>query len=91
MGIRVVVAENEPIHLALRRLKIHSIRSGVSWEIRRRQAPFVKATAKRRAKKFAKRFKARKATLHAKLAGEQPTSLSSGELLEEFWSRSGKK
>jgi ribosomal protein S21 len=90
MGVRVVVAENEPIRLALRRLKKHADCNGVPWEMRRRNH-FVKATAERRAEEFHRRFKARKAILVAKLAGRQATTAPPDELLEEFWRRTGKK
>ena len=43
MGVRVVLAEQEPVGKALRRLKKLLEREGVTWEIRR-LAPFVKAT-----------------------------------------------
>jgi hypothetical protein len=51
---------------------------------------FDKATEARRAKKFQKRFKARKATLLAKMAGEQPTEATASELKIAFWKRTGK-
>jgi ribosomal protein S21 len=89
MGVRVVLAEREPIGLALRRLKKRLEREGVLMESRRRGS-FVKATSTRRAKKFKKRFRARQATLLAKMAGEQPTASTSSELKAAFWRRTGK-
>jgi ribosomal protein S21 len=96
MGVRVLVAENEPIKAALIRLKRSLAVHGVDWELRRRGfliaqgGSFFKPTEERRAKKFQKRFKARKATLLAKLAGEQASDLSSSELKRAFWKRTGK-
>jgi ribosomal protein S21 len=90
MGVRIVLAEKEPIGLALRRLKKRMEREGGILSKVRRRGSFIKATDTRRAKKFKKRFKAREATLLAKMAGEQPTELSKSELLTEFWKRTGK-
>jgi ribosomal protein S21 len=73
MGIRIVVAEREPIALALRRFKKLLERHGVAWEMRRR-VYVADPTQVRRAKQFKKRFKARLATLMAKKAGEQPVA-----------------
>ena len=89
MGVRIVLADKEQIGLALRRLKKLLEREGVTWETRRRRS-FVKPTQMRRAKEFKKKFKARKATLLAKMAGEQPSASSSAELVEAFWKRTGK-
>jgi hypothetical protein len=58
------------------------------WEMRRRQR-FIKPTETRRAKSFQKRFKARKATLLAKQAGEQPVS-SVSEATQAFWKKDRK-
>ncbi len=89
MGVRIVLAENEPIALALRRFKKKVEREKINWEIRRR-CYFVKASEMRRAKKFKKKFKAREAMLLAKLEGKQPTTVSRTDLLETFWKRTGK-
>jgi small subunit ribosomal protein S21 len=88
MGVRIVVGEREPIGLALRRFKKALERQGVTWEMRRR-AYFAEASQARRAKRFQKRFKARKATLMAQAAGEQPVALLA-EATEAFWRRTGK-
>ena len=88
MGVRIVVGQCEPIGLALRRLQKFLERQGVSWEMWRR-ACFADPTQARRAKRFQKRFKARKATLRAQRAGEQPVS-SLAEVTEAFWKRTGK-
>jgi len=89
MGVRIVLADKEPIGLALRRVKKLLEREGVTWESKRRGS-FVKPTQIRRAKKFRKKFKAREATLLAKMAGEQPTAASVSELVESFWKKTGK-
>jgi ribosomal protein S21 len=89
MAVRIVLADKEPIRLALKRFKKHLERNGFAWEIRRRRA-FVKKTKLRRAKKFKKRFKTRLATMQAKRVGEQPTDLSASELLNAFRKKSGK-
>jgi ribosomal protein S21 len=88
MGIWIVVGESEPIRLALRRFKQLLARQGVTWEMRRR-VYVADPTQARRAKRFQKRFKARKATLLAQKAGEQPVS-SLAEASETFWKRAGK-
>jgi small subunit ribosomal protein S21 len=88
MGVRIVLAEKEPIGLALRRFRKLLERNGTAWELRRR-AYFISATWLRRAKRFKKRFKARNATLLAQMAGEQPTS-SLEEARATFWKRTGK-
>ena len=96
MGVRIVVADKEPIELALKRFKGLLQQHGVNWEIRKRgyliqpNGCTFKATETRRAKKFQKRFKARKATLLAKLAGERATDSSASELKSAFWKRTGK-
>jgi ribosomal protein S21 len=96
MGVRIVVAEKEPIALALKRFKRSLEQHGVNWEIRKRGLLIqstgctFKATATRRAKKFQKRFQARKATLLAKMAGEQATDASASELKAALWKRTGK-
>jgi small subunit ribosomal protein S21 len=88
MGVRIVLADKEPIGLALRRLKKLLERLGVSWELRRRKY-FTKPTQTRRAKRFKKRFKARLATFLAKRAGEQ-RGFSASESTKTFWKRTGK-
>jgi len=96
MGVRIVVRDNEAIASALKRFKRVLEQHGVHWELRRRglriqRGGFTfKATETRRAKKFQKRFKARKATLLAKMAGEQPTEATASELKIAFWKRTGK-
>ena len=96
MGVRIVVADKEPIALALKRFKRSLEQLGVNWEMRKRglliqpNGCVFKATATRRAKKFQKRFKARKATLLAKMAGQQATDSSASELKTAFWKRTGK-
>jgi len=96
MGVRVVVAENEPITSALKRFKRSLEKHSVNWEIQKRgyliqpNGCTFKATETRRAKKFQKRFKARKATLLAKIAGIQSTTSSACELKLAFWKRTGK-
>ena len=95
MGVRIVCADGEPINVALRRFKKLVERTGVWWEIRRRgylvtpQGAFYPETQTRRAKRFQKRFKAREATLLAKIAGEQ-TVASVKDARKEFWRRTGK-
>jgi len=88
MGVRVVAREREPITLLIRRLKKQLQWQGVMWEMRRRSY-FIDGTQLRRAKRFQKRFKARKAMLLAQLAGEQPVA-SLKEAKTEFWKRTGK-
>jgi small subunit ribosomal protein S21 len=89
MGVRIVLADKEQVGLALRRFKELLECEGVSWETRRRRS-FVKFTQTRRAKQFRKKFKARKATLLAKMAGQQPSVFSASELADAFWKKSGK-
>src|SRR5262245_13675454 len=62
MGVRIVLADKEPIDAALRRFKKLLERSGLTRGLRRQEA-FQKPTQIRRAKQFKKRFKARRATL----------------------------
>jgi small subunit ribosomal protein S21 len=88
MGARIVVGEREPIGLALRRFKKLLERQGLTREMRRRKYA-ADPTQARRAKRFQKRFKARKATLLAQKAGEQPVS-SLAEAIKKFWKRTGK-
>jgi len=88
MGVRIVLAEGEPISQALRRFRKLLERHRASWEMWRRQN-FIKPTQTRRAKRFKKKFKARLATRLAKKAGEQPVS-SVSEATQTFWKRTGK-
>jgi small subunit ribosomal protein S21 len=88
MGVRIRVGKREPIGLALKRFKKLLAQQGVTWEMRRRLY-FADATQARRAKRFQKRFEARKATLLAKSAGMQPES-SITEAAKAFWRRTGK-
>jgi small subunit ribosomal protein S21 len=89
MGVRIVLADKEPIGLALRRFKRLLERHRASY-LPRRHRYFVKPTEIRRAKRFQKKFKARRATLLAKQAGEQPVS-SLSEAASVFWKRTGKR
>ena len=70
MGVKIVLAEREPIALALRRFGKLLERTGIKWEMRRRQY-FTRRTETRRVKAFRKWDRTRKATLLAKRAGEQ--------------------
>jgi ribosomal protein S21 len=88
MRVRVVVRDDEPIGIALKRLKQQMARQGVAWEMRRRMY-FSAPSHARRAKRFQKRFKARKATLLAQVAGQQPVT-SLAEARAVFWKRTGK-
>lgn len=88
MGVRVVARPSEPISQVIRRFKKQVQLNGVMWEVRKRSC-FVDGTQLRRAKRLRKRFKAREATLIAKMAGEQ----SGGSVAEEkaeFRRRTGK-
>jgi ribosomal protein S21 len=89
MGVRVALAENEPIGSALKRFKKMLECEGVNRDLARRRS-FIKRTQTRRAKEFQKKFKARKATLLAKMAGEQPSESSASELVDAFWKRTRK-
>jgi small subunit ribosomal protein S21 len=83
------VHDREPIGQALRRFKKLLQQQGVLWEMRRRRcAP--DPTNERRAKRFQKRLKARKATLEAQKASEQPVA-SLEEAQAAFWKRTGKR
>jgi hypothetical protein len=55
----------------------------------RRRANPIDPTQARRAKRFQKRFKSRRSTLLAQMAGEQPVS-SLAEAKAAFWRRTGK-
>jgi small subunit ribosomal protein S21 len=88
MGLRMRLHDGEPIGQALRRFKKLLARAGMAWELRRR-AYFVDPSQVRRARQFQKRFKARKATLLAQMAGEQPVG-SLAEAKKAFWKRTGK-
>lgn len=83
------VLDREPIGQAIRRFKKLLVRSGMAWELRRAKKYFIDPTQIRRNKRFQKRFKARKATLLAKQAGEQPVD-SLKEATTAFWKRTGK-
>ena len=88
MGVRVVVGDGEPVGAALRRLKKQLERAGVPWEVRRRSY-FASGTELRRAKAFRKRFKAREAALHARMAaGLSGPALDAAKAA--FWRRTGK-
>jgi ribosomal protein S21 len=78
----------EPLDQALRRFRKLVASSGLVWE-RRKHVHFVPPTQFRRAKRFQKRFKARRATLLAQKAGEQPVA-SLTEAVAVFWRRTGK-
>ncbi len=86
MGIRMRLHDGEPLAQALRRFK--KLVANQVWE-QRWHVHFVPATRLRRAKRFKKRFKARRATLLAQQAGEQPVA-SLAEAEAEFWRRTGK-
>jgi ribosomal protein S21 len=88
MGIRIVLAENEPIGSALRRFKKLLERDGFLRDLRR-QKSFYKPAQIRRAKKFKKKFKARLTTLHAQMAGQLPVP-SVKEAVVTFWKKTGK-
>jgi ribosomal protein S21 len=88
MGIRIVIGEGEPLSQALNRLKKVMERNGVTREMRR-QTCYVDPTQLRRKKQFRKRFRARRATLTAQMAGEQPVA-SLEDASERFSERSGK-
>jgi len=88
MGVRIVLADKEPIGAALRRFKKLLERSGLTYDLRRRAA-FHKPTQERRSKVFKKRFKARKATLLAQMGGEQPVA-SMVQARKAFWKKTGK-
>ena len=83
-----MLAPGESIGQALKRFRKLLERHGVSWELRKRKH-FVTLTEIRRAKKFRKRFKARRATLLAQKASEQPVT-KLAELVEVFWRKTGK-
>lgn len=88
MGVRIVLADQEPIGVALRRFKKLLERSGLTRDLNR-QLSFKKPTKIRRAKQFKKRFKARQATLLAQTSGEQPVA-SVVEAHKRFWKKTGK-
>jgi small subunit ribosomal protein S21 len=88
MGVRVVLADREPIDAALRRFKKSLERSGIMRDMRRQQS-FLKQAQIRRAKKFKKRFKARMATLLAQTRAEQAVA-SVGDAIMAFWKKTGK-
>jgi ribosomal protein S21 len=88
MGVRIVLADREPITVALRRFKRLLERSGFTRELRR-QKSFLKPSQIRRAKEFNKRFKARMATLLKQINGEQPV-VSVRKAHKAFWKKTGK-
>jgi small subunit ribosomal protein S21 len=88
MGVRIVLADQEPIDKALRRFKKLLERSGLPRDVRRRIS-FEKPTQIRRSKQFKKRFNARRATLIAQTDGEQPVA-SVVEAHKAFWKKTGK-
>jgi small subunit ribosomal protein S21 len=88
MGVRMRLHDGEPIGQALRRFKKLLERSGLVWEMRRR-GHFIDQTQIRRAKQFQKKFKARRATLLAQRAGEQPVK-SLAKAAAAFWKQTGK-
>jgi small subunit ribosomal protein S21 len=88
MGVRMRLHDGEPVGQALRRFKKLLASHGQIWELRR-HVYFVPATQIRRAKRFQKRFKARRATLLAQRAGQQPVA-SISDAAAEFWRRTGK-
>ena len=89
MGVKIVVGQQEPIELALKRFRKVLERDDATWESRRR-AYFIKPTQVRRARRFQKRFKARRATLLAQKAGKQPV-ISLADAIDQFWTRTGKR
>jgi ribosomal protein S21 len=88
MAVRMRLHDGEPIGQALRRFKKLLASHGQYWE-QRWHVHFVPAGQIRRYKKFQKRFKARRATLLAQKAGEQPVA-SIDDAVEKFWERTGK-
>lgn len=88
MGVRIVLAQGESIGQALKRFRKLLERHGMSWELKRRKY-FVKPSQVRRSKRFRKRFKARRAVLLAKMAGEQSRS-SLADSVKAFWRNTGK-
>jgi small subunit ribosomal protein S21 len=88
MSVRIVLSEGEPIGLALRRFKKLLERNGVTRD-QRRQEDYVKPSQIRRAKRFKKKFKARRATLLEQTEGKQPV-VSIAEAHRTFWKRTGK-
>jgi hypothetical protein len=76
MGVRIVLAEREPIGLALRRFRKLLEQHRASWKWHkpvgwRGLNYYVKPSKVRGVKRFLKKVKARSATLRAKTAGEQ--------------------
>jgi small subunit ribosomal protein S21 len=88
MGVRIVLAEREPIGLALKRFKKQLERHGVTIEMRL-HVHYVKPTHKRRAKRFQKRYGARRAILIAAYGGKYSTP-SAAKALALFRKKSGK-
>jgi hypothetical protein len=76
MGVRIVLAEGEPIGLALRRFRKLLEWHRASWKWHkpvgwRGLNYYVKPSKVRGVKRFLKKVKTRAATRRAKLAGEQ--------------------
>ncbi|HQR05920.1 MAG TPA: bS21 family ribosomal protein [Gemmatales bacterium] len=88
MVVRIVLADKEPIGKALRRFKKLLEQTGQSYEMRRRGV-FLKSSQELWSKDFKKRFKARRATLIAQVAGKQPVA-SVAEAQIAFWKKTGK-
>ncbi len=76
MGVKIVLAEREPIALALNRFRKALEHHPASWKWYKRYGwrvdfHFIKPTQIRRYKRWRKKFKAQLATLLAQRAGEQ--------------------
>ena len=84
----MTLAEGEQIGLALRRFKKLLERDSSIRELRD-HVYFIPATQVRRAKRFRRRFKTRKAALHALMAEKQSARVIAAALAA-FWKRSGK-
>jgi ribosomal protein S21 len=84
------VHDGEPIGQAVRRFKRLLIQRGVWWYIRVQANPqYIPPSQFRRKKRFQKRLKARRETLEAQEAGEQPVA-SLKEAFAKFRKRTGK-
>jgi small subunit ribosomal protein S21 len=88
MSVRIVLADKEPIGLALRRFKRQVERSRLTHEVRCHET-FLKPNQHRRSKAYKKRIKARLATLIAQIRGEQPV-VSLDEACKAFEKKRGK-
>ena len=80
MGVRIVLAKNEPIDIALRRFEKILYRTGLDRELSRRES-YKKPTQIRRTKQFNKR-------LNAQIAAAQAENAERAALLK-FWKKSG--